>query len=337
MKRLIPDVSVIIPVYNRHDIIARAVGSLLRQDFERPYEIIVIDDGSMDGSAGVIDGIDPRVRVVRQSNKGAASARHAGIRHARGEVVAFLDSDDVADSALLASLWKGLHSRENVVLAFGRCADMDGQTYFHERLPATSDGSTVMDPLVALLRIGCFTMSMNLMTYRSLALKAMRGREHLIAANDYDFAMRIATNGFFVLVNRITIFCDRRLDGISARHKAFQVGYAVLAATAAVHYSRRTDREVRAALRQRLELILTSALSQLISIRQIRLAAQVALSGLSHLPLSSGLRRLWWAFSRLGEQGRKESRMNAGSASLIPCEPPRGPLHSSTLCPEAGH
>ncbi|HXV65552.1 MAG TPA: glycosyltransferase family 2 protein, partial [Vicinamibacteria bacterium] len=82
-----------IPTHNRGDALARAVTSIQAQTVA-PAEIIVVDDGSTDGSAERIRTEFPRVRVVRQSNLGVSAARNAGIRSSNGELVAFLDSDD---------------------------------------------------------------------------------------------------------------------------------------------------------------------------------------------------------------------------------------------------
>jgi glycosyltransferase involved in cell wall biosynthesis len=85
--------SVVIPVYNGAGYIARSVGSALRQRGVRT-EVIVIDDGSTDGSGAVAANVDASVRVHRCVNGGQAAARNLGITLARGEFVAFLDADD---------------------------------------------------------------------------------------------------------------------------------------------------------------------------------------------------------------------------------------------------
>lgn len=90
-----PRVSVVIPSYNRVELLQRAIDSALNQTY-RDIELIVVDDGSDDGTSEMIERIpDPRVRLVRHRRpQGVARARNAGIAIARGEWVAFLDNDD---------------------------------------------------------------------------------------------------------------------------------------------------------------------------------------------------------------------------------------------------
>jgi len=88
-----PLFSVIIPVYNGAVTLARAIESVLAQSYAG-YEVIVVDDGSTDGSRAVARDFAERIRYFRQDNAGVSAARNAGARHARGEWLAFLDADD---------------------------------------------------------------------------------------------------------------------------------------------------------------------------------------------------------------------------------------------------
>lgn len=88
-----PKISVIIPTYNRAHCINDAVESVLSQSFQ-DFEVIVVDDGSTDGTAEVLRTYGDRLKVIRQSNGGVSTARNTGIRAARAEWIAFLDSDD---------------------------------------------------------------------------------------------------------------------------------------------------------------------------------------------------------------------------------------------------
>lgn len=85
--------SVVIPVFNRAKFLRQAIDSVLSQTFT-DYEVIAIDDGSTDESAEILRSYGSRITVIRQENQGPEVARNAGVAVARGEYIAFLDSDD---------------------------------------------------------------------------------------------------------------------------------------------------------------------------------------------------------------------------------------------------
>lgn len=99
-------ISIIIPTYNRKEVLEKCLRSLGNQDFRRAdYEIIVIDDGSSDGTGIVLDklskGLDAALRYFRQENKGPACARNVGIKNAKGPIILFLGDDIIAAPGLL--------------------------------------------------------------------------------------------------------------------------------------------------------------------------------------------------------------------------------------------
>ena len=89
----IGNISVVIPTYNRRQTIGRSIDSILNQTLF-PSEIIVVDDGSTDGTSDYIQSNFPSIRLLQQSNKGVSSARNMGIRSSNSDWVALLDSDD---------------------------------------------------------------------------------------------------------------------------------------------------------------------------------------------------------------------------------------------------
>lgn len=106
-KHPLPAVSVIVPVYNIRSMVERCVESLLCQDF-RPFEIILVDDGSSDGSAELCDQYAARynhVQVLHKPNGGLSEARNTGVAAARGSWITFVDGDDYVHPGYLSALW----------------------------------------------------------------------------------------------------------------------------------------------------------------------------------------------------------------------------------------
>ena len=92
-------ISVVVPVYNVEPYLKRCVDSIIGQSYKN-IEIILVDDGSTDGSSVVCDGylnVDDRIMVIHQENKGLSNARNTGIENAKGKYISFVDSDDYLD------------------------------------------------------------------------------------------------------------------------------------------------------------------------------------------------------------------------------------------------
>ena len=118
MKRL----SVIVPVFNVEPYLRKCVASLLDQDIDKSdYEIILIDDGSMDGSGQICDeqaSLHDNIQVIHQPNGGLSAARNTGINAARGKYIQFVDSDDYLSPHVLRSLLTRMEADDLDVLRF---------------------------------------------------------------------------------------------------------------------------------------------------------------------------------------------------------------------------
>lgn len=111
-------ISVIIPVYNAEKYLADAVESVLQQTVQ-PAEIILVDDGSTDSSVEVAEKFIPHVILIRQKNKGISGARNTGIRHSKGDILAFIDNDDIWPPDHIEKLSALLQERKELHMAFG--------------------------------------------------------------------------------------------------------------------------------------------------------------------------------------------------------------------------
>ncbi len=112
-----PTISCIVPVYNGERFLGEALESILGQSYPH-LEVIVVDDGSIDGTETVARKFGGQIRYHRQANAGAPAARDEGIRLATGELVAFLDADDLWHSEKLDRQWARFQARPELDLCF---------------------------------------------------------------------------------------------------------------------------------------------------------------------------------------------------------------------------
>lgn len=118
-------VTVIIPVYGVEKYIARTVRSVLEQTYKN-FELLIIDDGSPDRSVEICQQFtDPRIKIIRQENRGVAAARNTGIRHAQGEYLGLLDADDLWVPEKLEKHVEHLESSPAVGVSFSRSTFID--------------------------------------------------------------------------------------------------------------------------------------------------------------------------------------------------------------------
>jgi glycosyltransferase involved in cell wall biosynthesis len=212
-------VSVVIPTYQRRDCVVAAVRSALAQSHPAA-EVIVVDDGSTDGTAEALSLLRDRVRYVRKENGGPASARNLGVRGAHGELVAFLDSDDRWRPNHLATVLAGYdrHPQATVVTTgpgFGLFGGLFTRPVgLIDALPRLLIGNFVGYPSCTVVRRG--------------ALLAAGGYdEELEATEPYDLLLRLALHGPFVLKRRRTVVRARRSD---SRHDSSRQSGRSLAA-----------------------------------------------------------------------------------------------------------
>ncbi len=162
-----PFLSVIIPVYNGEKYLAAAIRSVLDLGYER-MEVIVVDDGSTDRTAEIIAGFGGSVSYVAQANRGPAAARNCGLRLARGEMVGFLDADDLWTESIITRALPSLIARPDADIVQGRiqeikphASDATGIAYecFTKPYPFINIGSAVYRKSV-FAKVGSFDESM---------------------------------------------------------------------------------------------------------------------------------------------------------------------------------
>ena len=163
-----PRVSVVIPVFNAGDYLARALDSVARQTY-RDFEVVVIDDGSTDRSAEIVRSYGPPVRCISTAPQGLAIARNLGIEAACGEYVGFLDADDHWPADRLSVQLEEIESPPPVDMVFGHELRFpaDGR-----RPLAARTGATMLVRRAALRRVGPFATEWQLGEFLDWLLRA---------------------------------------------------------------------------------------------------------------------------------------------------------------------
>ena len=163
-----PKVSVIVPVYKAEKYLRKCVDSILAQTF-RDFEVILVDDGSPDGSGAICDEYakkDPRVRVFHKENGGVSSARQCGLDHARGEYTIHADPDDWVEPNMLEELYaKAKAENADMVICDFYVNDSRGQRYVGQR-PSALDHETVLRELFQQLHGSCWNKLVRRACYR---------------------------------------------------------------------------------------------------------------------------------------------------------------------------
>jgi glycosyltransferase involved in cell wall biosynthesis len=192
-SRSLPEVgkvSVVIPCYNQAHFLPDAVESVLSQSY-RDFEVIVVDDGSQDDTQEVASAYvakDPRVRLIRQQNRGLAGARNRGLAESRGEYVVFLDSDDLLLEEALEVGVRELESHPQCAFVSGQYTAIaaDGSFYWRPYEPPVEQDGYLM-----LLQY-CFGMPAVVM-YRRWVFEEVESFDGSVdAAADWDLYLRIA-------------------------------------------------------------------------------------------------------------------------------------------------
>jgi glycosyltransferase involved in cell wall biosynthesis len=214
-----PPITVVMCVYNGQRWLRAAIDSVLGQTQEQ-FELIVVDDGSTDGSPEIIRScVDPRVRVIRQANQGLAAARNTGGRAARGRYVAYLDADDESEPERLRLQSAFLDARPEVA-AVGcsvRIIDERGRSLFVQRAPTGADRCRAR-----LFRERFYNYGSSLMIRREPLLRVGFFRTFFVQREDVDFMLRLAER--FPIDNVPETLYRYRINTTGLSHRDVRVG-----------------------------------------------------------------------------------------------------------------
>ncbi|MCE5247420.1 MAG: glycosyltransferase family A protein [Candidatus Polarisedimenticolia bacterium] len=220
------EVSVVVPVRDRAGVVASAVASALSQS-PSPVEVVVVDDGSSDGS-GAAAAIDPRVRVISFPEAGGPSrARNAGIAAARGALVAFLDSDDVWLPGGLAARLEMFAANRDLVLVSGD-ALWTGDAALEGTRLLGGDPLAAGGDLFQRLVLGNFVLTSTVIARREALLDVGGFPEEMRRCEDYHLWLRLAWRArgrrAFAFADRPVARYRRDASGLSADREAMLDG-----------------------------------------------------------------------------------------------------------------
>lgn len=215
-------VSVIIPTYNRKSFITKAIDSVLSQKYTN-YEVIVVDDGSTDETRLVLNTYVNKIKYIYQNNAGVSEARNSGIRNARGEWIAFLDSDDEWNEGYLDSQVKRIEEvpcavahMTNALTVFrnGEIRNLFSDTKLME-LFADKQYLIINNPLKTIIRYQSWFLQSSLIRKDKLFETGMFNPKISIA-EDIDVISRIALRGAFTICKKELVKVFRREEELES-------------------------------------------------------------------------------------------------------------------------
>jgi glycosyltransferase involved in cell wall biosynthesis/MoaA/NifB/PqqE/SkfB family radical SAM enzyme len=204
-----PAISVVLPTYNHLKFLPKAIGSVLEQT-RRDFELIVVNDGSTDGTREYLDGLkDPRIRVIHQENKRLPEALNAGFRAARGQLLTWVSADNYCAPAFLETLSAALEAHPEAGFAYSAFASIDDQDSVtaihqdqdlshHKMLAGNSSIASFMYRRTCQEEIGLYD-------------SALEGAE------DWDYWVRILEHFETVYVPVVLYYYRRHADTMSQR------------------------------------------------------------------------------------------------------------------------
>ena len=209
-----PVVSIIVPAFNRKRYLRQTLDAIFSQTFE-DFEVIVVDDGSTDGTASEVDSIvDPRLILIQTHRKGPAKARNTGVRRASGRFLAFCDSDDLWIQDKLARQISRFDKDDETVMVFsdarfeGQIA-LEGKTVFSIQRP--SEGN-IFRPLL----LDNFICTSTVVILRDVFEATPGFEDAFCPAEDYRLWLRIARRGRCACINEPLSVYRMHVDQLGA-------------------------------------------------------------------------------------------------------------------------
>jgi mycofactocin glycosyltransferase len=222
--RALPSATIVVPALNAADTIDECVESLFALRYPSELELVVVDNGSQDGTRAALERFGDRIVVLEETTRGPGAARNAGVRRARGDVVAFTDADCTVDANWLRELVEPLADPE-VGIAGGTILARPGAN------PAELFGETIHDQRAAILVWKPpYAITMNWASRRAVLLETGLFDERLRRCEDVDLSWRIGRAGYS-LVHRPQAIVRHRNErsAVGLAREGWQHGFYAVA------------------------------------------------------------------------------------------------------------
>ena len=211
-----PDISVIMPVYNSEKYLSACVQSVLDQTYA-DFELICVDDGSTDSSAEILETFakkDSRVRVIRQKNGGGSASRNTGLDAAKGDFIAFIDNDDCWHPDYLKTLRSAFDKTPEADVAAGGLFTFDAPVPSFQPLPDKPKGKAYSSPFLMkyLFRVH-IPMFMWTKLYRKRLFETRRFAKSLPAFNDILLNFEVLLDAKRLVLFRCPLYAYRQHAG----------------------------------------------------------------------------------------------------------------------------
>ncbi|MDV7751302.1 glycosyltransferase family 2 protein [Enterococcus casseliflavus] len=204
--------SIIIPVYNVENYIEETLLSIFKAN-SIMVEVIIVDDGSKDGSIKIIEGLSNKfqIKILRQKNSGVSSARNAGLKAAQGEYIMFLDGDDVIGDNLLNNLGEILKFNSDIIIG--------NRSFFNNKTKELKKVDSIYDSFysekekflencisnnIVFWNIGGYIVKRKILLDNNIFFN-----ESLSSAEDLDFFMRILISSKLIMTSQLQFFTYR--------------------------------------------------------------------------------------------------------------------------------
>jgi glycosyltransferase involved in cell wall biosynthesis len=222
-----PTVSVLIAAYNAMEYLPETVESVLNQTYT-DFELIIVDDGSTDCIADWVKQIeDRRLRFVSQPNKGLAAARNEGLKHARGELIAFLDADDLWRPAKLAMQVERMVANPKVGVVYNWVAIIDEHGALQGKVRKSNAEGNVWGQLTTGNIVECGSVAL---VRRECFAKVGSFDEDLpcSCSEDWDMWLRIATSYEFAVIKEVLTLYRCHSNSLSRRWQIMDESFEIV-------------------------------------------------------------------------------------------------------------